>query len=39
MDFKKKILIVDDKSMNRFMLAGIFGDEFEILEAVKKVVG
>lgn len=33
MDFKKKILIVDDKSMNRFMLAGIFGDEFEIVEA------
>ena len=30
---KKKILVVDDKGMNRFMLGGIFRDNYEIIEA------
>ncbi len=30
---KGKILIVDDKGINRFMLGEIFNDEFEIVEA------
>ena len=33
MDFKKKILVVDDKGMNRYMLGGIFKDQYEIVEA------
>lgn len=33
MNIKRKILIVDDKSMNRFMLGEIFSDEYEIVEA------
>lgn len=30
---KKKILVVDDKGMNRYMLGGIFCDNYEIIEA------
>ena len=30
---KQKILITDDAELNRMMLAGILGDEYEILEA------
>ena len=30
---KKKILVVDDKGMNRYMLGGIFRDKYEIIEA------
>lgn len=30
---KNKILIVDDKGINRYMLGGIFGEEYEIVEA------
>ena len=30
---KKKILVVDDKGMNRYMLGGIFRDNYEIIEA------
>ena len=30
---KKKILVVDDKGMNRYMLGGIFRDYYEIIEA------
>lgn len=30
---KKKILVVDDKGMNRYMLGGIFRDNYEIVEA------
>ena len=33
MNVKRRILVVDDKSMNRFMLGEIFRDEFEIIEA------
>ena len=33
MDFKKKILVIDDKGMNRYMLGGIFKDQYEIVEA------
>lgn len=33
MDTKKKILVVDDKGMNRFMLGGIFKDQYIIVEA------
>lgn len=33
MDLKKKILVVDDKGMNRYMLGGIFRDQYEIVEA------
>ena len=29
----KKILVVDDKGMNRYMLGGIFRDNYEIIEA------
>lgn len=28
----KKVLIVDDKSVNRFVLKGIFEDDYEVLE-------
>lgn len=31
--FLKNILIVDDKSINRYMLAEIFRDEFNVIEA------
>ena len=27
---KKKILVVDDKGMNRYMLGGIFRDNYEM---------
>ena len=30
---KKKILVVDDKGMNRYILGGIFRDNYEIIEA------
>ena len=30
---KKKILVVDDKGMNRYMLGGMFRDNCEIIEA------
>ena len=30
---KKMILVVDDKGMNRYMLGGIFRDNYEIIEA------
>ena len=30
---KKKILVVDDKGMSRYMLGGIFRDNYEIIEA------
>lgn len=30
---KEKILVVDDKGMNRYMLGGIFRDNYEIIEA------
>lgn len=33
MEIKNKILIVDDKGINRYMLGGIFGEEYEIVEA------
>lgn len=33
MDFKKKILVVDDKGMNRYMLGGIFKEQYMIVEA------
>ena len=33
MTTKKKILVVDDKGMNRYMLGGIFRDNYEIVEA------
>lgn len=33
MNLKKKILVVDDKGMNRFMLGGIFKEEYTIVEA------
>lgn len=33
LDFKKKILVVDDKGMNRYMLGGIFREQYEIIEA------
>ena len=33
MKINQKILVVDDKGMNRFMLGGMFRDNFEILEA------
>ena len=33
MTTKKKILVVDDKGMNRYMLVGIFRDNYEIVEA------
>ena len=29
---QKKILIVDDKSVNRYILSGIFEDEYDIAE-------
>lgn len=29
----KKILIVDDKGINRYMLAGIFREQYDVLEA------
>lgn len=31
---QKKILIVDDKSVNRYILSGIFEDEYDIAECV-----
>lgn len=34
MDSKKKMLIVDDKRVNRFTLSTIFEDDFEITECV-----
>lgn len=33
MDIKNKILVVDDKGMNRYMLGGIFRDNYEVIEA------
>ncbi|MDE7477327.1 MAG: response regulator [Lachnospiraceae bacterium] len=33
METKNKILVVDDKGINRYMLGGIFRDEYEIIEA------
>jgi putative two-component system response regulator len=30
---KNKVLVVDDKSINRYMLGGIFRDDYEIEEA------
>lgn len=33
MKIKQKILVVDDKGMNRYMLGGIFRDHYDILEA------
>lgn len=33
MKIKQKILVVDDKGMNRYMLGGIFRDDYEIVEA------
>ena len=33
MKIKQKILVVDDKGMNRYMLGGIFRDNYDILEA------
>ncbi len=33
MTTKNKILVVDDKGMNRYMLGGIFRDNYEIVEA------
>lgn len=29
----KKILVVDDKGINRYMLAGIFREQYEVIEA------
>lgn len=31
---QKKILIVDDKSVNRYILSGIFEDEYDIAECI-----
>lgn len=33
METKNKILVVDDKSIDRYMIGGIFCDEYEIIEA------
>lgn len=33
MKINQKILVVDDKGMNRFMLGGMFRESYEILEA------
>ena len=33
MKINQKILVVDDKGMNRYMLGGIFRDSYDILEA------
>lgn len=33
METKNKILVVDDKGINRYMLGGIFREDYEILEA------
>lgn len=33
METKKKILVVDDKGINRYMLGGIFKDTYDIVEA------
>lgn len=33
METKRKILVVDDKGINRYMLGGIFREEYEIVEA------
>lgn len=33
MKINQKILVVDDKGMNRYMLGGIFRENYEILEA------
>lgn len=33
METKHKILVVDDKGINRYMLGGIFRDDYEIIEA------
>ena len=33
MKVNRKILVVDDKGMNRYMLGGIFRDHYEIVEA------
>lgn len=33
METKKKILVVDDKGINRYMLGGIFREEYEVIEA------
>jgi len=32
-EIKNKILIVDDKGLNRYMLGGIFQEDYEIVEA------
>ena len=33
MNTKNKILVVDDKGINRYMLGDIFRDKYEIVEA------
>lgn len=33
MELKNKILIVDDKGINRYMLGAIFGDDYCVIEA------
>lgn len=33
MKLREKILVVDDKGINRYMLGGIFKDDYEIVEA------
>ena len=33
MEIKNKILVVDDKSIDRYMIGGIFRDEYDIIEA------
>lgn len=33
METKNKILVVDDKGINRYMLGGIFREDYEIIEA------
>lgn len=33
METKRKILVVDDKGINRYMLGDIFREEYEIVEA------
>lgn len=32
METKNKILVVDDKGINRYMLGGIFQEEYEVIE-------
>lgn len=33
MKTKEKVLVVDDKGMNRYMLGGIFRDDYDVVEA------